>query len=165
MQILPLESSACCIHELVPTKPEEPEMNNVSFDPVNWVQGWKPSNRMRVRIDCLFSKYSPSMLTSSSKKETFLGSATYVATDNCSYLCCPITSIFFKRSTCHHAIVFFFSTGVCCLFFFFKGAFSQILSTCRGYISAKLIYMVCIFTIRLKHTVLPVLFQYFPSDC
>lgn len=102
MERLPLESSVFAVFtELVPTVPEGPEMNNVSFDPVNLVQGWKPSNRIRVRIDCLFSRCCPCVLISSSKKKTFLGSATYVATDNCSYLCCHyhLYLFFVKKST------------------------------------------------------------------
>ncbi|PKU35567.1 hypothetical protein llap_14131 [Limosa lapponica baueri] len=47
-EIVSLESSMLAVFtELVPTVPEEPEMNNVSFDLVNQVQGRKPSNRIR----------------------------------------------------------------------------------------------------------------------
>lgn len=30
--------------------PEKPEMDNVAFDLVNWVQGWKPSNQIGVKM-------------------------------------------------------------------------------------------------------------------
>lgn len=53
--------------QFVPRVPEKPEMDNVSFDLVNWMQDWKPSNRIGVKIDCLF-RCSLHMLISSSEK-------------------------------------------------------------------------------------------------
>lgn len=53
--------------KFVPRVPEKPETDNASFDWVNRVQGWKPSDRIRVKIDCLF-RCCLHMLIFSSKK-------------------------------------------------------------------------------------------------